>query len=103
MTPDQDARLKNIETILGGLQTSVRAPSVGVEARAATLDDRTLKMDGELTTIQNTLIDPTNGVLAAIARGGVVITTAQLTAITTAAQTGAEDGVKALSFVTVAH
>lgn len=36
MTPEQDARLKNIETILGGLQNAVGDPNIGILKNAAT-------------------------------------------------------------------
>lgn len=48
MTPEQDARLKNVETILGGLQNAVGDPKIGVLTVVNDVDTRVRQMQSAL-------------------------------------------------------
>jgi hypothetical protein len=81
MTPEQDTRLKNIESILGGLQNAVNDPKIGILGAANGARDKASDANRNAenaaniaSEVRNWITDPNHGVLAAISQikvGGV--------------------------------
>lgn len=62
MTPEQDARLKNVEAILGGLQNAIGDPNRGILKSAYAAEQNSARGLTMLQTIQNWIEDPERGI-----------------------------------------
>jgi len=66
MTPDESARLKNIESILAKLQNAILDPTIGISKSSAEASDRALNAAQISSEVRNLINDPNAGILQSL-------------------------------------
>lgn len=68
MNSEQDARLKNVETILAGLQNAIGDPDHGVAKASVEASERAGNAANIASEVRNLILDPKVGILQAIGK-----------------------------------